>query len=227
MCFSASASFGAGIVLSLVGVATIRKTKSTSQIAFAIFPFVFAVQQFAEGFLWLSLLNPEKMGWQSIPIYIFLICSHILWPVLMPVSMFMLEKNPIRKKLLWGLLTAGLIVAVYHAYLLLSYEVIARIDQHHIQYIIRQEWAMRILSNMLYAVAAILPPLISGVKRMWWLGAFLLFSYLASYLYFNHYVISVWCYFATFQCILVYIILNSVNKQETLAGRPTGGYFVK
>ena len=227
MCFSVSASFGAGIILSLVGVATIRKTTSTSQIALAIFPFIFAVQQFAEGFVWLSVLNPDNPGWQSIPIYIFLICSHIVWPILMPVCMLMLEENATRKTVLWVLLSAGVLVGTYHAFLLLTYPVITRVDQHHIQYIIRQEPGMRILSNLLYAISAVLPSLVSGVKRMWWLGAFLFISYVASYLFFKHYVISVWCYFATFQCILVYLVLKEMNKSEILRGRPLDGFFLK
>ena len=58
MCFSASASFGAGIVLSSIGIATITKTQSRSQLSLAFIPLIFAVQQFSEGFLWLSLLHP-------------------------------------------------------------------------------------------------------------------------------------------------------------------------
>lgn len=41
MCFSANASFGSAIVLALIGVAAIRKTKSTDQLIFSLIPFVF------------------------------------------------------------------------------------------------------------------------------------------------------------------------------------------
>jgi hypothetical protein len=55
MCFSASASFGASLVLSVIGVATIKNTRHREQLPFASIPFVFAVQQFSEGVLWLTL----------------------------------------------------------------------------------------------------------------------------------------------------------------------------
>ena len=41
MCFSASASFGAGVVLNVIGVATIKKTHHSPQLLFASIPFIF------------------------------------------------------------------------------------------------------------------------------------------------------------------------------------------
>lgn len=51
MCFSAGASFAAGTILSIVGVVAINKTDYKKQFFFAATPLLFAVQQFAEGFL--------------------------------------------------------------------------------------------------------------------------------------------------------------------------------
>ena len=49
MCFSATASFSAGIILTVIGVASIKKAHHKSQLLFASIPFVFGIQQFAEG----------------------------------------------------------------------------------------------------------------------------------------------------------------------------------
>ena len=49
MCFSAPASFVAGIALSTVGAATIRMTSRRAEIAFAMIPLLFGVQQLTEG----------------------------------------------------------------------------------------------------------------------------------------------------------------------------------
>ena len=49
MCFSAVASFGAGSVLCVAGVMTTQKVQSKVQLAFAVIPFLFGVQQFADG----------------------------------------------------------------------------------------------------------------------------------------------------------------------------------
>jgi hypothetical protein len=55
MCFSATASFGASVVLGTIGVATLTKVKERAQVPFAIIPIMFAVQQFTEGILWIGL----------------------------------------------------------------------------------------------------------------------------------------------------------------------------
>ena len=55
MCFSATASFTAGSVLSAVGIATIMKAERKSEVPFAMIPLLFGVQQFIEGVVWLTL----------------------------------------------------------------------------------------------------------------------------------------------------------------------------
>ena len=71
MCFSANASFISGSVLTIVGVATVLKAKTPSQAAFGSVPFIFAIQQFSEGFVWLSLHGFGYPGLEGIPTYIF------------------------------------------------------------------------------------------------------------------------------------------------------------
>ena len=51
MCFSAPASFIAGTALSAIGVAALRKTKSRSEVPFAMIPLLFGIQQVTEGVL--------------------------------------------------------------------------------------------------------------------------------------------------------------------------------
>ena len=62
MCFSAGASFGAAAVLSIVGAVAVIKAKTIPQGLFAAIPFIFSIQQVAEGMLWLSFINDEIPG---------------------------------------------------------------------------------------------------------------------------------------------------------------------
>ena len=97
MCFSANASFGSAAVLSLIGVVTMRKASTSAQLALGCFPFIFALQQLSEGFVWFSFTSLSTAGWQSIPIYFFLVFSHVIWPVWIPLSIFLIEKRNDRK----------------------------------------------------------------------------------------------------------------------------------
>lgn len=54
MCFSATASFIAGVSLSALGAATVKKAELKAEIPFAMIPLLFGVQQIIEGMLWLS-----------------------------------------------------------------------------------------------------------------------------------------------------------------------------
>ena len=49
MCFSATASFTVGVVLSVIGVVTIKMTRRKEEIPFAMIPLLFGIQQFIEG----------------------------------------------------------------------------------------------------------------------------------------------------------------------------------
>ena len=44
MCFSATASFIAGISLSVIGVATVKKAERKAEIPFAMIPLLFGIQ---------------------------------------------------------------------------------------------------------------------------------------------------------------------------------------
>jgi branched-subunit amino acid permease len=54
MCLSATASFIAGVSLSVLGVATVKKAERKAEIPFAMIPLLFGTQQIVEGMLWLS-----------------------------------------------------------------------------------------------------------------------------------------------------------------------------
>jgi len=134
MCFSSNASFGAGIILSTIGILSIKLAKLPNQIMFACIPLVFAIQQLTEGFLWVALLNPKYASLEIVSTYNFLFFAQVVWPFLVPFSIYKLEKEIRRKKILFGLSVIGLVVSMYLAYCLLNYQVVANIIGNHMSY---------------------------------------------------------------------------------------------
>ena len=49
MCFSATASFISGTTLCVIGVATLKQTKGSAEVPFALIPLLFGIQQLIEG----------------------------------------------------------------------------------------------------------------------------------------------------------------------------------
>ena len=90
MCFSAPASFIAGTALSVIGVAALRKSKTRSEIPFAIIPLLFGIQQLTEGVIWLTFSYDAPLLKQTMT-YLYSGFSHVLWVIYIPLTMGMLE----------------------------------------------------------------------------------------------------------------------------------------
>ncbi len=207
MCFSAEASFGASAVLGALSVATLKNVKSSAQVPFAMIPLMFAVQQAAEGMLWIGLSGTEQESRSYFPIYIFLIFAQLIWPIWVPLSIWRLEKDNIRKKILAGLLIMGIIVSTYLLYCMLVYEIKAEIHGGHIRYILDFPIAFAWISSVFYFLPTVLPLFVSSFKRMWQLGLAILSSFIITKIYFQEHLISVWCFFAGLISMLILTML--------------------
>ena len=69
MCFSAAASFTVGAGLIVPGYIALKRTKSPGMLLYASTPVLFCFHQIAEGFLWLSLKNPDFESWYKPALY--------------------------------------------------------------------------------------------------------------------------------------------------------------
>lgn len=210
MCFSASASFGAGAILSVIGVASIKKIQAPSQIIFASIPLLFAGQQLSEGILWLSLSYSAFAPLESFTTYLFLFFAQIVWPMYIPLGVLMLEDKKRNKKVLKILFGIGIIVSLYLAYCLCSFHVHAKIMGPHISYIQNYPEQFRRFGGVLYFMATILPPYFSSYKKMWVLSVAIFISYIFTYIFYEDYIISVWCFFASLISILVFWMMREI-----------------
>src|SRR5690349_1470927 len=180
MCFSAEASFGASAVLGTIAIASVAKAKTTPQRLFAFIPLLFAVQQFSEGMLWLSLKDPDLEAWRQFFTYTFLGFAMLVWPVWIPLTVWLLEKDKKRKKKIGALLITGSVVFTGIACVLWMYKVEVIPTHHHLHYEFDFTAKPRtgiVIFSLLYFMATIGAPFISSIKRMKWLGI----SFAASY----------------------------------------------
>ena len=228
MCFSATASFGAGAVLGVTGIVAVAKAKSNPQRLFATIPLIFAVQQLTEGILWLSLTDPGLASSQSILTYIYLVFAMAVWPLWVPLTIRLLEKDAGRKRIMNVLVGIGVLVSVCVVLVLSVYPVqvmtpaclscpfssTSSINQHlHYQFTFPPVPKGLIGTfTALYILATIITPFISRIKKMKWLGIVFLLSYLFAVILYNGFVISVWCFFAALLSFVVLWIILSLRK---------------
>lgn len=216
MCFSAEASFAGGVIISAIGVATVTKVHKPSQLVFASIPLFFGVQQIAEGFLWLTLPMSEYINVQHWATYFFLVMAEVLWPIIIPLSVMLMEENPKRKRMLRAFLVLGAVLGGYYGYCLLFFSVTPQIISYHIQYNTDFPASFSLVAFTLYLIATIPPLFVSSIKRTHLLGALMFFSCLVTAMFFRQYLTSVWCFFAALISGVVYWILSDSKRQFNL-----------
>jgi hypothetical protein len=208
MCFSAGASFAGGAVISAVGIVTQRKVSKPSQRLFAVIPLLFGFQQFAEGMLWITLRSGEHDWLQNAATYIFLITALVIWPVMVPLSMWFMEEGKKRKNILSGLIAIGGMVSLFYAFCLIFYNVSPQINNFHMQYVDNFPRILVDIAFILYPVSTIAPLFVSSVKRIWLFGILITISYIVTGIFFAQYLTSVWCFFAALISVMIYWILS-------------------
>jgi hypothetical protein len=214
MCFSAAASFTSGAVITAIGVATLTKVKKPSQVPFGVIPLIFGVQQCAEGILWLTLKSGNQDTLQKAGLYVFLITALVIWPTMIPFSIQLLETGRQRRKILAGMIALGGLVSLFYAWCLIFYNVHAEIQSFHINYVNDYPGGLVMLAFVIYLAVTILPLFVSSVKRMWIFGILIAVSCLVTGIFFEQYLTSVWCFFASVISIAIFWILNGINKNK-------------
>src|ERR1700742_1802544 len=133
MCFSATASFGLSGVLTGLGAVALARNEDPSRRMFAAVPLLFAAQQAAEGTVWTTFdgRSPEV---HRLAITAFLAFAMIVWPVWLPVALHNAERDPTRRKVMAGIVAAGLLVAMPAAFWLARGQFAARIAGRCIAY---------------------------------------------------------------------------------------------
>ena len=220
MCFSTEASFTAAAVLTVVGFLCIRKAPSKCLYWLAVIPLIFAFQQLFEGFLWLTIgradASPDLLAIEK---YGFLFFALFVWPVWIPLSMFMAEKISWRKKLLALFLIAGIAYAIS-----LSWQLFAAwqtqspsvtIMGKSIRYALPIE--DRVSNAWNYLAVALLPPFLSSLRGIWWFGISNVIGVAVAQYFYENSFISVWCFFAAWVSLILYFVLSK-NKNECNLG---------
>ena len=205
MCFSATGSFAvAGLILA-VGAATIGRNVHRPLRMFAAIPVLFAAQQVAEGTVWLSHDGTLPHLLQVLAVNVFLGVALAIWPTWMPLSLWMAERNPRRRRVLGALLGLGIMVSMAALFVLTRQQATATVEGHSIRYHFAGTSDTRIKAILLvaYTLATVAPLYLSTVRLTRAIGAALLVSLLASILIQRNVLTSVWCFFAAAASVVI------------------------
>ncbi len=212
MCFSAEVSFGASAVISTIGIISFKKSANLPQKVLSWVPIVFGIQQFTEGMLWLSLTHPELAYWNRAATYGFLVFAGVVWPIFLPLAVLLLEETKSSKRMMGLFLTLGGIVASIICYTILFNKIDAGISCYHIRYDLEYPPHLK-HAGVFYIIATVIPPIISRVKMLRVLGVAILISYVVTRVFFEYYLLSVWCFFASIISIIILLAIIRLNQR--------------
>ena len=213
MCFSATVSFSAGILLLGVSVLTLRAARRPRELPLAAIPLLFAVQQLTEGVIWWTFSHEAPLL-NTVMTHVYSFFSHALWPVLVPVAVLLVEPPGWRRTTLATTAVAGLAVGVYLLYNLVTFSVIARPTGQHIEYVSPHFFAAAVMS--LYLLSTCVGPILSSHRMVRLFGLLALLSFASVYYFYTAWFISVWCFFAALLSITILVHLKDDSAGRKL-----------
>ncbi len=195
MCFSATGSFAAAGVLGGIGAVSIARHRSAPYVMLAALPLVFAVQQGAEGLVWMTIRDQVPGHLNQFAVYAFLVAALVIWPIWIPVALFRVEAQLKRQTRLKILVWVGLAVSAYSVALLIRGEPRAHVAGHSIGYDYQSIgfWAGG-MYLLVYVTATVLPFFLSHLNFAKWLGAAFLVGLSGSMFMRFGALTSVWCF---------------------------------
>jgi len=221
MCFSATASFTLFGALVPAGIYTIARSRRSNSawLPFAAFPLAFGIQQGFEGFAWLGIqVGNETMV--SVSSRGFLFFSHFFWLAWVPLSVWMIETNPARKRVLVMLATIGFVFGLsiflpsFLIYDWLAIELVNRSLEYKTT-LIYDGFVNRTALRLFYAAILVSALLVSIDRRIQIFGVLVAASLVVTYAFFAYAFISIWCFFAAIlSTYLAAIIVRDSRRSE-------------
>jgi hypothetical protein len=213
MCFSPQASFGAAAVLSVLGIAGLKKTGGSKKALIAAVPSIFAVQQTLEGFVWLAIGRGDysSLGY-TIPVYFYLFFASTFWPLYLPIVLWYLEQNLTRKQWLIAPLAAGIVVALVALInLCVGGPVNVSVVNHHIAYAQTVPFffstTLYYIGLVFYLVATSGALFISTIPYAPIMGVLIILALTAAQIWYYFAFGSVWCFFAAVCSALILLAI--------------------
>jgi len=208
MCFSAAASFSASAVLASAGVFTTSRVKNIREVPIAIIPLIFAIQQFIEGVLWVSLKNSG--GNSLLYSAFFLFFALFWWPFFTPIMTMALEKNQKRKTIMFVIWLFGIYIGVTQYLNFLNNPTVAKIMNHCIYYDVHSP--LKTMAVIMYLTATVGVSMLSSHKAVREFGSWLgIFAAISAYAYFENFT-SVWCFFGAILSFILCIYFKKTKR---------------
>lgn len=210
MCFSATANFAGSAVIGVVGVATIREVRNRRAFLFASIPLLFALHQFIEGFVWLGLDGRMSAATAHNMGAAFVLYAQGLLPFLLPLSVYMIEPTPHRRKRMLPFVLLGGGLMLYVLWGLTAFPLSVYVRHHSIVYTNPATTSTAVA--VLYVIATCGALFFSGFRYLVIFGIANLIGLMVVAIVMSYAFTSVWCAYAAVTSVIVYFHFRRRRK---------------
>ncbi|HEX4191141.1 MAG TPA: DUF6629 family protein [Marmoricola sp.] len=216
MCFAPQADLVAGVVVTAIGVDTLRRTTRSELLPLAALPLVFGVHQLVETLVWWHLRGNVSSCVGKPAAWIYAMIALSVVPVLVPFAF--VRAGAIRSvRVGWALVGAGVVSGGILLLTLIFGHMHPTIDGHHINYHVGTPVVPFTLG--LYIIATCAPGLLSNTTTLRIFGvanavvvAFLIWLAQSA-------VVSLWCVWAAVSSVLINLYVRRRQGSEARSAR--------
>jgi len=213
MCFSATANFAGSAVLGTIGVATLVEVRHRREVLLAAMPCLFALHQFTEGFVWMGLdRGMPLLAHDAGAAYV--LYAQGLLPVLLPLSIFLIEPTRRKQRQMFGFLALGVLLALYILWGLIAYPLYVSSEAHGIIY--NNVITVTTPVAILYVITTCGAMFFSGFRSLVLLGWVNLIGLLVVMMVRRYEFTSIWCAYAAIVSVIIYFFFR---RKRTPAGK--------
>lgn len=197
-------------VLTGIGARSVATASDDSQYLFAAIPLGFAAQQAIEGTVWLRITSPSDHLLLRAAVFSFLAFALVIWPMWVPLSLRLLERDDARRRWLGWLTAVGVVVAAVAVWLLVWWEPHARVDGHSLRYSFggHTNTAVHVALIVAYVIPTLLPFFVSTEDLSKVFGTALIVAMGITVLIRREALTSVWCFFAAGLSVVVLVSIR-------------------
>ena len=198
-----------GTALVPVAALSLREVRQPRELPFAALPAIFALHQFLEVAVWAGLDGDVSAGVANLAMRAYLFIAWPLLPTYVPLAVLMLEPR-LRRRRVVPFLALGVVVSAYLAFVVLANPVEVIRHAHGLEYDTTVHhplvWAV------LYIVAVVGAPLMSGYRSIVAFGALNLVGLVLVAVFYAQEFASLWCVFAAVSSLL--ILIHMVRRRR-------------
>ena len=168
--------------------------------------------------LWLTIPSGDVSYIQIYATYFYLLMALVIWPFMLPYSVYKMEFDLRRKKLINRFFTGGVILSIYYAFCLVKFHVNPSISGFHVEYINDFPVKAGYLAFAIYLISTIAPLFLSTVKKMNLFGILITISCFVTGIFYKEFLTSVWCFFAALISAVIYFIIKESDSSGLILG---------